>query len=102
MIELTRLGKNDQFFLNPDLIERIDCHVDSIVRLTNGIEYVVAESGEQIVDLIVEYRSRIATQGPIVARDASFAPASDDVDVANGANVVELTSNRTPTQEVTP
>lgn len=95
MIELTRLGQNDRFFLNPDLIERIDSNVDTIVRLTNGIEYVVVESGSQIVDLIVEYRSRIAINGPIVARDASAGPDHDD---APDATVVEISSNREVTR----
>lgn len=95
MIELTRLGQNDRFFLNPDLIERIDSLVDTIVRLTNGIEYVVVESGSEIVDLIVEYRSRIAINGPILARDASAGPDHDD---AANATVVELASNREVTR----
>lgn len=96
MIELTRLGQNERFFLNPDLIERIDSHVDTVVRLTNGVEYVVAETGREIVDLIVAYRSRIATEGPVVARDASVTPVSDDD--APVASVVTLPSNREVTR----
>lgn len=97
MIELTRLGQHETFLLNPDLIERIDSHVDTVVRLTNGVEYVVAETGREIVDRIVQFRSRIATQGPIVSRDASVAPVPDDAaeaDDSRSATVVELPSHR--------
>ncbi|MEM1334045.1 MAG: flagellar FlbD family protein [Actinomycetota bacterium] len=58
MIELTRIGQRQPFLLNPDLIERIDCHVDSVIRLTNGVEYVVAETGDEILERIVEFRRR--------------------------------------------
>ncbi len=44
MITLTRLRQNTPFILNPDLIERVDTHVDTVVRLTSGTEYVVNET----------------------------------------------------------
>ncbi|MFK8025722.1 MAG: flagellar FlbD family protein [Ilumatobacter sp.] len=93
MIQLTRLGQQDRFFLNPDLIERIDCHVDSIVRLTNGVEYVVAESGEQIVERIVNYRSQIAGTGPTLTRPAPDAEERSEHE-RREATVVELPTNR--------
>jgi flagellar protein FlbD len=89
MIELTRIGQREPFLLNPDLIERVDSHVDSVIRLTNGIEYVVAESAEEIVDRIVEFRSRVFLGGPIFTRQL---PDNDDADAS--ATVVELPTNR--------
>ncbi len=91
MIELTRLGQADRFFLNPDLIERIDSHVDTIVRLTNGVEYVVAESGDEIVSRIVDFRARVIWDGPTVSRPHPDDDASDTYD---DATVVALPTNR--------
>ena len=59
MIQLTRLRHGDTFFVNPDLIERIDTHVDTVVRLTNGTEYVVVETGDEIVRRTGEFRAQI-------------------------------------------
>ncbi len=59
MIQLTRLRHGDTMFLNPDLFERVDTHVDTVVRLTDGTEYVVIEPAEEIVRRIVDLRARI-------------------------------------------
>jgi len=69
MIQLTRLRHDDVFFLNPDLIERIDSHVDTVVRLTNGSEYLVVESGEQIIHRIAEFRAKVLVLVPVVTVD---------------------------------
>lgn len=66
MIALTRLGNNERFFLNPDLIERIDSHVDTVIRLTSGVEYVVADSGDEVVEKIIRFRTRINAAGPAI------------------------------------
>ena len=90
MIALTRLGSRERFFLNPDLIERIDTHVDTVVRLTSGVEYVVADTGDEIV----AYRARVNATGPTIARGV---PLDDEDDQPHhGATVVELN----PTREV--
>ena len=93
MIALTRLGSRERFFLNPDLIERIDTHVDTVVRLTSGVEYVVADTGDEIVEKIVAYRARVNATGPTSARGV---PSEDDDQPHHGATVVELN----PTREV--
>lgn len=59
MITLTRLRQNTPFILNPDLIERVDTHVDTVVRLTSGTEYLVNETGEEIVRRTIEFRARV-------------------------------------------
>ena len=66
MIQLTRLRHDDVFFLNPDLVERVDTHVDTMVRLTNGNEYIVAESAEEILRLIAEFRAKVLALVPVV------------------------------------
>jgi flagellar protein FlbD len=59
MIRLTRLRQNTPFILNPDHIERVDTHVDTVVRLTTGAEYVVNETGEDIVRMTIDYRAHV-------------------------------------------
>lgn len=74
MIQLTRLRHDTPFYLNPDLIERIDSHVDTVVRLTNGTEYVVNESGDEIVRRTADFRARVIALAGIVE-----AAMGDDV-----------------------
>ena len=59
MIRLTRFRKNEPLYLNPDHIERLDHNHETIVHLANGNEYVVMETPDQIVDLIVALRARV-------------------------------------------
>ena len=89
MIALTRLGQTETFFLNPDLIERIDAHADTVIRLTNGIEYVVTERPEVIVERIIDFRRRASVSGPVITRSPS-----PDATGSTHATVLELPSNR--------
>ena len=59
MIQLTRLRHGEPLYLNPDLFERVATHVDTVVRLTNGHEYVVAEAADEIARRVVEYRALV-------------------------------------------
>ncbi len=86
MIQLTRLRHDEALYLNPDLIERIDTHVDTVVRLTNGSEYLVCETGEQIVYLIAEYRAKVLALVPIVRVDV---PGHDHETGNGSADVTE-------------
>lgn len=55
MINVTRInGKT--FVLNADLIETMEETPDTIITLTNGNKYVVIESIEKIILMIVEFR----------------------------------------------
>ena len=79
MIELTRLRHGETFLLNPDLIERVDTHVDTVVRLTGGNEYVVVESYEEIFHRIVEFRARVlATVAVVSPLGAPFTTTNRD------------------------
>lgn len=73
MIRLTRLRHDEVFYLNPDLIERIDTHVDTVVRLTSGNEYLVVERGEEIVQRIGEFRAKVLALVPVVTIDVPGA-----------------------------
>jgi uncharacterized protein YlzI (FlbEa/FlbD family) len=58
MIHLTRLNKQP-LTLNSDLIKFIEYAPDTVITLVNGEKIVVLETGEAILDKIVEFRRRI-------------------------------------------
>jgi flagellar protein FlbD len=58
VIRVTRLN-GEQFALNPDLIERVEAHPDTVVFLVDGTRYVVTESVDEVMRDIREYRAGI-------------------------------------------
>ncbi len=58
MIRVTRLN-GDQFALNPDLIEKVEGHPDTVAFLVDGTKYVVRESVDEVLQEIREYRAGI-------------------------------------------
>ncbi len=58
MIRVTRLN-GEQFALNPDLIERVEGHPDTVAFLVDGTKYVVRESVDEVLQEIREYRAGI-------------------------------------------
>ncbi|MGY2002195.1 flagellar FlbD family protein [Blastococcus sp. SYSU DS1024] len=58
MIRVTRLN-GDQFALNPDLIEKVEGHPDTVAFLVDGTKYVVRESVDDVLREIREYRAGI-------------------------------------------
>ncbi|SNR42273.1 flagellar FlbD family protein [Blastococcus mobilis] len=58
MIRVTRLN-GEQFALNPDLIERIEAHPDTVAFLLDGTKYVVKETVDEVLEEIREYRAGI-------------------------------------------
>ncbi|WP_229721550.1 flagellar FlbD family protein [Nocardioides daphniae] len=79
MIMLTRLS-GKAFVLNADLIERIDATPDTVVTLTDGTKYVVADSMTQVIDAVRTYRSEIVALSwqldPSSGRTPAPAPAT--------------------------
>ncbi len=55
MIQLTRID-GTTFYINPDLIEVMEASHDTHVTLTNGHRYVCAESPDDVVGRIAEFR----------------------------------------------
>ena len=53
MITLHRLN-GQVITVNAELIETIESTPDTIIRLVNGHRYIVAETMEQVVELVVE------------------------------------------------
>ena len=58
MIRVTRLN-GERFALNPDLVERVEGHPDTVVFLVDGTRYLVTESVEEVLVEIREYRASI-------------------------------------------
>ncbi len=58
MIRVTRLN-GEVFALNPDLIERVEAHPDTVAFLVDGTKYVVKESVDEVLREIREYRASI-------------------------------------------
>ncbi len=58
MIVLTRLN-GPSFALNPDLIERVDANPDTVVTLVGGIKYVVAESIDELLAKVRDFRGQV-------------------------------------------
>jgi uncharacterized protein YlzI (FlbEa/FlbD family) len=60
VIRLHRLGKPEEtFFLNPDLVLAVESTPDTLLTLTTHTKLLVAESPEQVVEAIREWRSSI-------------------------------------------
>lgn len=57
MIELTRLNKS-KFILNCDMIEIVESKPDTVITLRNGKLYIVAETPDEIIDRVIEYRRK--------------------------------------------
>lgn len=58
MILLSRLN-GEQFALNCDHIETMQSNPDTTIRLMNGNSYIVADSVEEVIEKIKEYRRSI-------------------------------------------
>lgn len=58
MIEVTRLNKK-AFILNCDWIETVEETPDTVITLTNGKKYVVAETVDEIIAKVIEYKQKV-------------------------------------------
>lgn len=48
-----------EFYLNCDLIYRIDLNFDTIITLVNGKTLRVSDTAEEITEKIIQYRRKI-------------------------------------------
>lgn len=58
MIEVTRLNQKG-FVLNCEWIETVESTPDTVITLTNGKKYVVAENVEEIIKKVIEYKQKL-------------------------------------------
>jgi flagellar protein FlbD len=57
MIKLTALN-NKEFYLNCDLIEKIEITPDTVITTTTGKKFLVKESPEEIIKNLVDFRRK--------------------------------------------
>jgi flagellar protein FlbD len=92
MIVLTRLN-GPPFALNPDLIERVDANPDTVVTLVGGIKYVVAESMDELLSRVREFRGQVIAAAyafetaPAQERNLRVVTSSDPADLAHVKDV---------------
>ena len=91
MIRVTRLN-GERFALNPDLIERVEGHPDTVVFLVDGTKYVVKESVDEVLQEIREYRASILATSYEMDR-GEYRPLVAEVE-PSGSSVVPF-----PTRE---
>ncbi len=58
MIRLTKLN-NSSFVINCELIETLESTPDTVITLNNGKKYVVADSIDEVIDRVIQYKKRI-------------------------------------------
>jgi flagellar protein FlbD len=76
MIVLTRLN-GPSFALNPDLIERVEANPDTVVVLIGGAKYPIAESVEELLERVRDYRGRVIASAHAAEFPSAEPPASD-------------------------
>ena len=90
MIRLRRLGsKAEAFYLNPDLIASLEATPDTVVTLTTHTKVLVADSPEDVLNAIREWRASIL---------AAALPAGKRRNDA-GLTLVRGTAGEPPAQE---
>jgi flagellar protein FlbD len=78
VISVTRLN-GERFALNPDLIERVEAHPDTVAFLVDGTKYVVKETVDEVLTEIREFRASIlATSYEMDRGEYRPAVAADD------------------------
>ena len=93
MIRVTRLN-GEHFALNADLIERVEGHPDTVVTLLEGNKYVVAESVDQVIREIRDYRASIQMVAFQMDRGEYRVPAAHTPQGSEDSSVVPF-----PTRE---
>jgi flagellar protein FlbD len=78
VIRVTRLN-GERFALNPDLIERVEAHPDTVAFLVDGTKYVVKESVDEVLQEIREYRAGILATSYEMDRGEYHSAVSEDV-----------------------
>jgi flagellar protein FlbD len=58
----------DNLYINPDQVQMIEGTPDTVVTLTNGSKFVIAERPEAVADLIRCWRASILAEVNVVRR----------------------------------
>ncbi len=58
MINLTHLS-GENFILNAEYIETIESKPDTVITIFNGKKYLVKESVDEVVKMVIEYKRKV-------------------------------------------
>jgi flagellar protein FlbD len=81
VIRVTRLN-GERFALNPDLIERVEGHPDTVAFLVDGTRYVVRETVDEVLQEIREYRASILATSYEMDRGEYWPGAAEGEDAS--------------------
>jgi len=56
MIKVTKFKSQDEFVINAELIETVEETPDTVVTMISGKKFIVEESADEIVRLVMDYR----------------------------------------------
>jgi len=83
MIALHRIVRPDHdFYINPDLIQMVEANPDTVVTLTNGSRFVVAESPAEVAERVAGWRATVVSRAitaPLVANHPRVGEAVGQV-----------------------
>lgn len=83
MIKVTKLNR-EVFYINPSLIETVEKTPDTVITLINGKKFVVAESIEQLIEIIMEYYDIVGVISPQIVFDSYEFDANSNVNNSGG------------------
>lgn len=70
MIKLTRLrGAGGELVVNADLIETVEATPDTVITLTTGHKFIVKESVDEVIRLVVDFRRACHTPLDLAAAE---------------------------------
>jgi flagellar protein FlbD len=75
VILLTRLN-GQPFVLNPDLLERAEATPDTVLTLVDGAKFVVADSLDDVMAAVVEFRATVVARAQQMSDDAPVPRAA--------------------------
>src|SRR3954453_2031206 len=77
VIILSRLN-GGEFALNPDLIERVDSTPDTVITLTDGTKYIVAEPLRELTARVRDYRASVIARANALERTGAYDVLEDE------------------------
>ena len=72
MIRLTRIN-HVPLVLNSDLIEHLEATPDTVIAMTTGQKFMVAESADEVIQKVIAFRRLIASGPPTALADHTTA-----------------------------
>ena len=77
MIRLTRIN-HVPLVLNSDLIEHVEVTPDTVIAMTTGQKFMVAESADEVIQKVIEFRRSIASRPATALREEDDATAEEE------------------------